>query len=358
MRIKAKVAKIDHKKGVMVVFTQDRQFKRMPLPVEIPNLGSTILVNLPKEKSFLNRMATKKWAAAAAVLLMVFAIGMFSSYGISPVSAYVTLDSANSSLQISVNEDGRVENITALNKKGKELIANLNIDNKNIYLAVQEIVKKSSSSGYLDQEKENLVLASVTKIEDNINISKDKLRETIYNEMYSAKYPGYVVVNEVAKGQWNQAQESGYSVNRLVISERAENSGVTINPDSWNNHDYMQVMNDAQLSVTKMFTKDCSKVTWREDSNTGKKPDSQDYSQQSPTVNSKNQWHESNQWGNNHDSMPTDNNVNDSQINSNSWEHKNDSYKESWNNMQNNEHEGLWREHGRGYHTNNEKNKW
>ncbi len=303
MKVKAKVAKIDQENGTMVVFTEDRQFIRLPLPAEYPKLGSTIVVSLPKEKSFLNKVAAKRWIAVAATIMLVFSIGLFGNFALSPVSAYVTLDSANSSLQIAVNNEAKVESVTALNAEGEKLLNRLSLKDKDLYLAVQEIVKQSCSSGYIDQEKENLVLASVTKVKD-INISEDKIREVIYNEMYSGKYPGYVVVCNADQKQWKQANKSGRSVNRLIFAEKAKESGVTIDPKSWDNHDYLQTINDAQLSVEKMFPNSCSKVSRPADNNAGMMTNNKSispHSQSTPANHHHNQRH-----NNSHYNRPMD----------------------------------------------------
>lgn len=263
MKVKAMVAKIDQEKKIMVVFTKDRQFIRLPLPEHIPCLGSTIQVNLPSARrpmiSFLNR----KWLAAAAVLLLVFTMGLFSTFGVAPVSAYVTLD-MKPSLRLSVDDKGKIKSVTALNEDGRRLADKLDVDNMDVYLAVRDIVREADSLGYLDAQKENLVMAGIISIEDSdYQIDRSKLRLIIHDQLSAKHYPGYVVVYDTDRNQWESAQKWGYGVNQLTISERAREKGIDIKPEDLNQRDLIQVMKDNKVSVPMLFPGDSCKVNWQ-----------------------------------------------------------------------------------------------
>lgn len=264
MRVKAIVAKVDQQNGVMVVFTADKQFRRLPLPDAAPPPGATIEVDLPAEKRAVSSLLHTKWLAAAAVLLLVLAVGMLGTLGVAPVSAYVTLD-MKPSLQLAVDEQGKITEITALNEAGKALLEQLDLKNMDIYLAVKEIVQNAGKAGYFDSQKENIVMAGITKAKDSSSyqIDEAKLRAIIHDELSAKQYPGYVVVNVVDRDQWQNAKQSGYSVNQVIMSVRAKEHGVSIDPQVIKDQGLTQVMEGHQSDIPRWFGKNSCEVTWQ-----------------------------------------------------------------------------------------------
>ncbi|WP_027365063.1 anti-sigma-I factor RsgI family protein [Desulfotruncus alcoholivorax] len=263
MRVKAIVAKVDQENGVMVVFTADKQIRRLPLPGVVPPLGATIEVDLPAEKRAIGGLLHTKWLAAAAVLLVVLAIGMFGTFGVTPVSAYVTLD-MKPSLQLAVDDRGKITEVTALNEAGKALLDQLDLKNKDVYLAVREIVQNAGKAGYLDGQKDNIVMAGITKASgsSSYRINEAKLRTIIHDELSARHYPGYVVVNVADSDQWQSAKQSGYSVNQVIMSERARENGVNIDQQELQNQGLAQVMEDHQADIPRWFGENSCEVTW------------------------------------------------------------------------------------------------
>jgi len=264
MQVKAKVAKIDQPNKVMVVLTEDRQFRRLPLPDVVPPLGATIVVSLPAEKSFISSLLKTKWLAAAAVLLLVLATGMLSTMGVTPVSAYVTLD-MKPSLQLSVDDRGKITEVTALNEAGEALLEELDLKNIDIYLAVKEIVQNAGQAGYFDGQKNNVVMAGITKAGDSSSyqIDEAKLRTIIHDELSAKHYPGYVVVNVADREQWQNAKQSGYSVNQVIMSEKAREHGVSIDPQEVKDQGLMRVTEEYQAAIPQWFGKNSCEVTWQ-----------------------------------------------------------------------------------------------
>lgn len=299
MKVKAMVAKINPNKSLMVVFTADQRFVKLPLPENPPPLGSTIQVDIPSEKKFLKSIFSTKWLAAAAMLMVVLSIGLFSTLGVSPVAAYVNLD-MKPSLQLSVDDQGKVKGITPLNDEGKKLVNEINADNPDLYGLTGEIVQKADQLGYLNAQKDNLVMVSVTRVKDSVSppIDENKLRTVIHDQLSANHYPGYVVVNETDMDHWQRAQKSGYSVNQLLISEQAKTKGVTIDPQALQKQDYMEAVKNSKTSVLMLFPENSCEVTWANKSITAREP-KQTYSNQAPTNVDTPKWSDNRQRENN-----------------------------------------------------------
>ncbi|MTI85883.1 MAG: hypothetical protein FH756_18805 [Firmicutes bacterium] len=298
-KFKGMVAKIDKENRTMVVVTEDKRIKRVPLPANVPDLGSTIEVSLlPEKKKAAGSFIGAKWMAVAAALLLVLGISMFGNLGPPPVSAsaYVTLD-MTPSLQLSVDENGKVIGVTALNDAGKKLINELDIKNKDVYLAVKDTVKKAGSAGYFKKDTDNLVMATVSKIKDSSSyrIKDEKLRSVIHDELNAGHHPGYVVVNETNESEWQNAQKSGYSVNRAIVSQRIKEKGIDVDPKSLDTQEMMQVINDSKTSVPALFPNNSCKVNWQEKWNgAGSQSDTQNASEASGNENENEKWNEDN----------------------------------------------------------------
>lgn len=262
MEVKAIVAKIDKEKGILVVLTKDRQFKKLPLTNNPPMVGSTINISLPPGKTVLGRFFKPRWLAVAAVMLISF-IGISVYLGISPASAYVALD-MKPSLQLAVNNHGQVLGVTGLNKEGKEMVKQLDLTHKDVYLAVQEVVRQASQNGFFDSNSENLVMAVYTTRKTGYQIDKNKLREAINGKLSINRYPGYVVVNQLEWSRWQSASDTGYSANKLIMVESAKKKGIPLDPDTLNHGDMMQTIKRSHASVPRLFPESSYKITWEE----------------------------------------------------------------------------------------------
>lgn len=263
MQVKAMVAKVDKDNNMMVVFTDDRQFIRLPLTDPKLSPGSVIWVNLPRSKKLLLSGLNGKWFASAAVLVLLFAIGLFSTFWVSPVSAYITLD-MKPSVQLSIDDKGKIKSVMALNENGKQLANSLDVENMDIYEGVRDIIKKTDDLGYLESKNENLVMACVTKMEYSAyQVDENKLRTIIHDQLSYKKYPGYVVVNNADKSQLQRAENLGCTVNQLILSEQASERGIDINVETINGDDLMSSIKESKTSVPTLFPENNCEVTWQ-----------------------------------------------------------------------------------------------
>lgn len=252
MKIKAMVTKIDITKGTMVVLTEDRQFKILPLPEIHPLLGSTIEIPVPHEKSSLRSFANPRWLSVAAVLFICF-IGLFGYFGSSQAATYVALD-MKPSIQLAVNNNGQITKVSTLNEDGTRVINQLHLESKNLYQAVKEIIKQAGKEGCFDKNEENLVMAVYAQTkESGFPIDKARLLQVINDELKNNLYPGYVVINKVDWETWQEARDAGYSANKLIVMEGAKKHGMTLDQGTLNHGDMMQVIKNSNISVPQLF---------------------------------------------------------------------------------------------------------
>lgn len=266
--LKGIVAKIDKENKTMLLLTKDKQFRRVPLPADIPDLGSETEITLPPEREkTAGGFPRASWLAAAAALLLVLGISLFGNFSPAPVSAssYVTLDMVPS-LRLAVDARGKVVSATAFNDAGSRLISDLDVENKNVYLAVQDAVKKAKNAGYFKNDADNLVMVAISEINDTAayQIEKEKLRLLIQDEMSAGHHPGYVVVNKTGKEEWQNAQKMGCSVNKIIVQERMRKRGIEVDQGNLNAQEIPQVIDNSQTPVPTLFSGNCHRVTMPE----------------------------------------------------------------------------------------------
>jgi len=269
MKMKAIVTKLDIDRGFMVVLTKDRQFKRLQVSDPLPHLGDTVDIDTTNRSPHWFRLMKSGWIAAAVAAIVLFT-GILGYTQVSSASTYITLD-MKSSLQVAIDGKGRVKSVRPLNKSGQELVKKLNLDKKDVYTAIKEIVFRASQSGDLRSKQDNLVMAGIARGngDNQFNIDIKKLRAIIYEEMSANHNPGYIVINDL-KTTVRDSGESELSVNKLMLLEKAGQSGVRLKPETIKEMDVMEIVKQCNSSVPKLFPENSYQVSWQDETgNTG-----------------------------------------------------------------------------------------
>lgn len=233
----------------VVVFSDEGDFLEVPFPHPLPRVGQVIDVQLKKKKSFFPLMA------AAAVFLLVLAIGLFNPLpGLEAAAAYVALD-LNPGINLFVDDQARVIRAEALNKDGRTLLSSLKVAGLDVYRAVDRIVRESGALGYLNKEGGNLVLASVISIkESGVNlIDEARMRGMISDVLKAQDFPGYVVVSRAREDATRQAKKIGLPVNKYLVYQRLRENGSTMSPDLIRESTIQQVLNMSGVSAASLF---------------------------------------------------------------------------------------------------------
>lgn len=111
-----------------------------------------------ESKSSRKRFKVKRVATVLACFVPLFVVGLLSYNTYFTESAYVDLD-INPSVELSINRFDRVINANAYNNDGEDILANLNIKNEKIAVALPKIIEATADRGQL--QKEGLVSVTV-----------------------------------------------------------------------------------------------------------------------------------------------------------------------------------------------------
>lgn len=201
-----------------IVLTPDGRFVKGWLLGQRATLGQEVECSVLSVTS-----AGPVLAAACFLLILLFGFYRFS---VQPAAAYVALD-INPSLELTVNLAGKVTDSKGMNNDGRTLLAEQPVKGLPIYQAIGALVNQAIKHHYIATNKENVVLATVTRIKQ-VEIDDNQLRQMINNSLTAQKMPGQVLVEESTPADREAAQKEGLSAGRYLLQQKAREHGVNL----------------------------------------------------------------------------------------------------------------------------------
>lgn len=175
-----------------------------------PQKGIVIAMTQPQKSSFRPAL----WIATAACFALLIIGSGFYFRVQNQISSIVSLD-VNPSVQLEVNKDSRVIQATATNPEGQAILAEMNLKNTDLNVAVNAIVGALLRHGYVD-ELENSILVTV---EDDDAARAKQLQSLVADQVSSAL---------------NSAQVNGAVISQAInpsnnpLQQKADQYGISL----------------------------------------------------------------------------------------------------------------------------------
>lgn len=124
-----------------------------------------------------------KWIKQLVTIAAAFAIA-FSSIGIYNVctgkaeTTKVSLD-VNPSIEMTVNKNEKVVNVTPRNEDGKKVVGNMKLENTDLETAVNAIIGSMVKNGYISELANSILISVDGKSQKNMNELQDKISSQI-----------------------------------------------------------------------------------------------------------------------------------------------------------------------------------
>lgn len=168
-------------------------------------------------KSYLSflHVPPKKVAAISVLLVCILFLSIITPRFSNEVSAYMTID-VNPSIELGLNDELEVVELTGLNADGKLVIGKLKQwKNKDLSIVAKNIVLKTKELGYLNDSTRK-VIVSTTVIDEGKKISQQLNQEiiTISKQMPFANTE--VKVIQATESDRNKAKQRGMSTGKFI----------------------------------------------------------------------------------------------------------------------------------------------
>ncbi len=248
MKTSGVVMEMNKNKDKVTVYTCHGQFLEVPAPPHAVNPGEIIEVFTNETKKHKQKMFVRGFMpAAAAVLALFMFLGIYLTVFSVPASAYVALD-FNPSLELEVDKDARVIGARSYNEGGQKLLDELDLKEVDVYKAVNLIMERAASEGFIKDDKDNVVLASVVPMDNYNAVNKKDLQAVIDATFKEKKLNGYVSIQMSSEKEREKALNEGLSVNRYMVMNRYHEIGNNISAEEMNDRNMMELTESKEVS--------------------------------------------------------------------------------------------------------------
>ncbi len=220
--------------GTVVKFTEkyivlimpDGSFKNVKrLRGQTPLIGERLAVNIAKAP-----FSKYHWVAVAAVFCLIFAaflrFVLFMPDNTNP--AYIVALDINPSIEIHTDDQFNIMNVTSLNGDGEIVIGDTRYSGMELFAALESIVGKSISNGYLVQEKTGFIKITVISMQGNGFQYENRIRTTLQGLLEKRKIDAMLEIGTASAGILEEARRSNLSVNRYILYQDLIEKGIDV----------------------------------------------------------------------------------------------------------------------------------
>jgi len=215
--------------------------------LKIKNDNYAIGQEIIMKEQWINNRRFVKIAATAAASIMLFVAPAWAY--LTPYS-YVSLD-VNPSVEYTVNMFDRVLSVKAVNDDGEEILKEMDLDdlkNKNIEVAVQEVLNGIIDAGFFAEGEEGGVMIAASsknneKSQELAEKLKSKVEETIKED--SSESEVEVAAVGVGEERVEEARKLGVTPGKLNLVQKLQESSEDpddINVEEWLNKPVKEIM--------------------------------------------------------------------------------------------------------------------
>lgn len=246
--LKGMVISLEKKK--MVVVTEEGDFLKVPIPACRPLPGQTVSINPDRPQPFTIPIWLR---VTVAVLIVSFSALMFKPLAVPQAVAAVSMDLA-SSVELTIDKQNRVLSTRANNPQGEEVLRGLDLEDMDIYQAVNTVTNRAVQLGYLQNDGKNTIMVTVAPLiaQEKINVDRNKLQQTMHDELVKQKYKGYLVVNKSEDELWQEAEKMGLTVNQYLLWKKSQEQKTNIELDNIRQQPLAKIADDEAV-INEIF---------------------------------------------------------------------------------------------------------
>ncbi|MDM5339625.1 hypothetical protein QUF84_20715 [Fictibacillus enclensis] len=220
---------VEVKRHHIIVLSEGGVFRKVKNNGQPYAVGSDILLpNEPKRKPMFS-LPVFNWKSATvftfAILLLFFQLAPNTGQG---VYAYVGIE-MNPSIELSIDDDMRVQHITAYNSDGKKLVALLeDYHGQPLEKVTEDIFKICRAKGFIKPDQEVIVTTTLTK--DVSKETQQKIEQKINSLMEQQALENKIDMTSliISNKERKRAKKSGLPPAKYAIFMAAKEAGIPI----------------------------------------------------------------------------------------------------------------------------------
>jgi len=242
------VAKIN--KDCCIVITNEGTYEKISVPFKGVQVGAEITYCNP-----IVNYAIKTMLLAASFIVLLFSYNLFHQANLQNAMAVVSLD-INPSLEMSVNKDLNIIEVKCFNDDAINLLKEESIKGKNLYDALEVVIKKAIELNYIKTNQENLIISTVTSSEaDEGRINQEKIRQVLENPVESDGLTSKVQIYSVTDEFRAEAENKGLSPGKYLIYEQLKKMGNKTSIDEVQKNNIHKLVETYKIELLPNFKK-------------------------------------------------------------------------------------------------------
>lgn len=228
-----------------IILSGDGAYEKIPLSrVKNPRVGAETEYS---PLNWVNRL--KPLLMVACLLVFVLGLNMFRLAQQQMAEAYVSLD-INPSVELAVDRNVKVVEVNALNDDAKKLISDMDLEGKNLYAALRQIVNEAAVEGYIKSNQKNYVLSTVTAGSDSQNlINYDNIAVNLQESVSEKDLDVEFVILAADMKVRNDARNKGLSTGKMMIYQNSLDSGEQLTVEQVKENSLTKLVNTHKIKL-------------------------------------------------------------------------------------------------------------
>lgn len=240
----------------MTALTEDGNFIRLPrVPHAVP--GTVVTVPPPRRRAWLSALAV------AAVFFLCLSAALYGPALLQPAAAYLDLDAAGGSFRLSLDKNGQLRSVEALNSSSKDILRTCHLERRlDLDEALNRLIEEALETDASSPAPAVVVatLAPANEKKGGPHPKTSTVRTAITDTLNHLDRRAQVVVAKVDHDQYRQAQGEGLSVGRWLVAEYSRQHGASVNSDDAAAVSIPALLNRQDITAKGMFPDNCFTV--------------------------------------------------------------------------------------------------
>ncbi len=140
-----------------------------------------------------------KWGAIAAAFVFVISAVIIAANVFGSSNTIIALD-VNPSIEIEIDDNNRIEDIDAVNRDAERVLESLNLEGKDIDIAVNEIIGALVSNGFLSENQNSILVSIDADNSTKASELKEKVSSQINTALEGSNITASVITQDFERG--------------------------------------------------------------------------------------------------------------------------------------------------------------